>query len=265
MKTDRNNKRHIAQAEWIPLSTSIKLIFTRKRLFFWSALLVCLTITLTWLGDWLLTSYADTLQETLLPAEPSAAGIWGGIKHAAWATAAWFYLVISRVVSFYLAFILAYTITTPGYSFLSTAAEQMHAGEFFDADAAFSLAGVIRDILEGLKIALFGGVITIFALLLNVIPGIGQAAAFILYCYYSALMFLDYPASRRRWHLGDKIAWMRQHKGAVFRLGLGPAIISMIPLINIFAMALFFPLLTVHASLNFSAIEIAKKRQEQGL
>ncbi len=262
MTTDKN-QRHI-HASWIPLGTSIKLIFTRKRLFLWSALLICLTIFLTALGDWLLISYADELQARLLPAEPLASGIWGWIKHAAWAAGSWFFLVVSRVVSFYLSFLLAYTLTTPGYGFLSAAAEKMYAGEFFDEDAAFSIGGMLRDMLEGLKIALFGVVITIAAIFLNFIPVIGQIATFLLYCYYSAMMFFDYPASRRRWHLGKKISWIRQHSGPALRIGIGPALISMIPLINIFVMALFFPILTVHASLNFSAIEIARKRQEQG-
>jgi hypothetical protein len=33
----------------------------------------------------------------------------------------------------------------------------------------------------------------------------------------------------------------------------------MIPVVNIFAIALLFPLLTVHTTLNFSAIERAEK------
>lgn len=40
-----------------------------------------------------------------------------------------------------------------------------------------------------------------------------------------------------------------------FRLGIFPALISMVPIINIFFMALLFPLFTVHTTLNFIAIE----------
>jgi CysZ protein len=40
-----------------------------------------------------------------------------------------------------------------------------------------------------------------------------------------------------------------------FRLGIFPALISMVPVINIFFMALFFSLFTVHTTLNFIAIE----------
>lgn len=248
-------------AKWIPLSTSIKLIFTRKRLFFLSSLLICLTIGLTWLANWILLDYIDTLTAKFMPASSESAGIWGWVRHMAMVVGSWLYLVISRVASFYLAFLVAYTLTTPGYAFLSVAAEKMHAGDYFDEDAAFTLVGIMRDVLEGLKIALFGIVVTVIALFLNFIPAIGQAAAFLLYCYYSALMFLDYPVSRRRWSLGRKLLWIRRHSSPSFRLGVLPALLSMIPIINIFAMALFFPVLTVHASLNFSAIEVARKRQ----
>ena len=113
---------------------------------------------------------------------------------------------------------------------------------------------------EGIKIAVFGIVVTIVALFINFIPGIGQAAVFLLYTYYSALMFIDYPASRRRWSLGEKIGWLRNQSSPAFRIGVLPALVSMVPLLNIFAMALLFPILTIHATLNFSAIELAKKR-----
>ena len=51
----------------------------------------------------------------------------------------------------------------------------------------FPLAGFFADIFEGIKIAFFGIVVTIAALFVNFIPGIGQAVVFLLYTYYSAL------------------------------------------------------------------------------
>jgi CysZ protein len=72
-------------------------------------------------------------------------------------------------------------------------------------------------------------------------------------------MFVDYPTSRRSWSLGRKLRWLRTHSSPSFRLGVLPALISMIPVVNIFAIALLFPLLTVHTTLNFSAIERAEK------
>jgi CysZ protein len=49
------------------------------------------------------------------------------------------------------------------------------------------------------------------------------------------------------------------HRSAL-RIGIFPAIASIIPVLNIFLMALLFPLMTVHTTLNFLAIEKAESR-----
>ena len=143
------NNQNTPQTAWIPFSVSIKLMFTRQSLFLWSALLVCLTIGITWLGVCLLLDYIDALSSRFFPAAPEATGIWGWIKHAGWVAGNWLYLIISRIISFYLVFLLAYTITTPGYAFLGAAAEKIHAGEFFDEDAEYPK--LIQDILTESK------------------------------------------------------------------------------------------------------------------
>ncbi len=245
------------RAEWIPLSRSLFLIFTRKRLLGWSAVLVLLTIALTWLGFVLTVDFMDGFTGSFFSAAPADDTIWGWIKYRGWLAGKWLFLFVSRIVAFYFAFLVAYCMTTPGYVFLSSAAEKLHAGEYFDEEAGFTLPGFFRDILEGVKIAMLGVLVTISAIFLNFLPAVGQAAVFMLYVYYSALMFLDFPASRRRWSLGEKIGWLRTHSGPGFRLGIMPALISMVPVVNIFAMALLFPLLTVHTTLNFYAIEAA--------
>lgn len=246
-----------SHSEWIPLSHSLSLIFRRKRLFGWSFLLFLITITLTWIGYLVTVDLIDQLTGNFTAAAPATGSILGWIKYGGWLVSSWMFLIVSRIVAFYLAFLLAYSLSTPGYAFLSTAAEKMYTGTHFDAEAIFSFTGFFSDILEGIKIALFGILVTIAALFVNFIPGIGQAVVFLLYTYYSALLFVDYPASRRRWSLGRKLRWLRTHSSPAFRLGVLPALISMIPLVNIFAIALLFPLLTVHATLNFSAIELA--------
>ncbi len=246
-------------AGWIPLSSSLALMFRRKKLFGWSFLLFLITIVLTWIGYHITVGFIDQWTGNFTATAPAADGILGWIKHQGWVVATWLFLIVSRIVAFYLAFLFAYSLTTPGYAFLSTAAEKLYAGEHFGADEGFSVAGFLSDIFEGLKIAFFGILVTIAALFVNFIPGIGQILVFLMYTYYSALMFVDYPASRRRWSLGRKLGWLRSHSTPALRLGILPALISMIPLVNIFAIALLFPLLTVHTTLNFSAIELAEK------
>jgi len=241
------------------MTHSIGLIFRKKRLFGLSVLLFAVTVFLTWGGYQLAIDFVDGLTKSFFAHAPASDTIWGWIKNKGWIVAGYLYSVISRIVAFYLAFLVAYTLTTPGYSFLSSAAEKIHAGEFFDEDAAFTVGGILVDIWEGFKIALLGVLVTIIALLLNMVPAIGQAAAFVLYVYYSALMFVDLPASRRRWSLGHKLRWMRYHSQPMFRLGIFPALISMIPVLNVFVIALLFPLLTIHSAVNFAEIETAVK------
>jgi len=247
------------RVQWVPLTQSLSLIFRRKKLFGWSFLLFLTTITLTWLGYLFTVDYVDQLTGNFLTAAPATGTILGWIKYSGWLVSSWLFLVVSRIVAFYIAFLFAYSLSTPGYAFLSAAAEKLYAGEHVNGDAKFSVTGFFTDIFEGIKIAFFGLLVTVIALFVNFIPGIGQAIVFLLYVYYSALMFVDYPASRRRWALGRKLHWLRTHSSTSFRLGILPAVISMIPLVNIFAIALLFPLLTVHTTLNFSAIEFAKK------
>jgi CysZ protein len=261
----QSNVRPLPNPEWIPISRSMVLLLSRKRLFGLSFILILTTIGLTWIGYLFTVDFIDSLTGNFMSVAPAADTVWGWIKHKGWVVGNWLFLIVSRIVAFYFAFLLAYTLSTPGYAFLSASAEKIHAGDEFDPDAAFTLTGILRDIFEGIKIALFGIVVTVAALLVNFIPGVGQLAVILLYSYYSALMFIDYPTSRRRWSLGRKIDWLRSHGGPAFRIGFLPALVSMIPLVNIFAIALLFPVLTVHATLNFSAIELAKKMKARSI
>jgi len=259
----KNNTKQIsAPAKWLPLSYSLAFLLRSKRLMAWSAILILITFAFTWAGYAVTVDFVDGLTGSFFLAEPETNGIWGWTKYLGWEVMHWFFLIISRIVAFYLAFLLAYSLSAPGYVFLSTAAEKKHEGLEFKADAALNVKGLLIDLWEGLKIGMFGIVVTIGALMANFIPGVGQIVVFLLYCYYSALMFVDYPSSRRRWSLKRKISWLRTHNKQAFRLGVFPAIVSMVPVLNIFFIALLFPLMTVHCTLNFVAIEKYDKTEK---
>lgn len=248
-----------APVKWISLWSSLGFLFRSLKILGTSLLLVFLTFALTWGGYWLAVRYVDGQTAGFFQQIPEAVGILGWMKHFGWLLMKWTFFIISRIVAFYLAFILAYTLSAPGYVFLSSATEKKYAGRAFAEDAAFTLKGIVTDILEGWKIGVLGLVVTLVALTANFIPVFGQVVVLLLYTYYSALMFLDYPTSRRRWTLGRKIGWLRRHGRDAFRLGILPAVVSLIPFVNIFCMALLFPLLTVYATLNFSALEQAEQ------
>lgn len=191
---------------------------------------------------------------------PSTTTIWGWIKHKGWLVLKGLFIIISRIAAFYLAFLIAYTLTSPGYVVLSIAAERLHMGKFYQMGDAFTISSFFKDLFEAIKIGLFGILVTAFAFIISFFPGFGPIIAFLLYAFYSALLFVDFPASRRQWSLGQKISWIIKHKNPAFRLGILPAAVTMIPLLNIFLLALLFPLLTVHTTLNFTQINREKAK-----
>ena len=255
-----NTQPKPAVAPTIPLSTSVSFLLGRKQLLGWSILLIALTAVLTWTGYLLTTGLVDHYTASFFEDGPTRQSWWGWIKYGGWLVAKYLYVLVTRIIAFFLAFLLAYTLTTPFYSFLSNSAEKIFWGKEFQEDDGFSLAGIVKDLFEGAKIAIFGLLITVVALAVGFIPIVGQLAVFLIYTFYSALMFVDYPASRRRWGLGKKLLWLRHYSGHTFRLGLIPAAVSMIPLLNVFLLAFIFPLFTVHAALNFSAVELSRSR-----
>ncbi len=251
---------------WVPLFTSLLFVLGHVRILGWSLLLVGITAGLTWGGYIAAIDLVNMYAGSLLRHPPVSAGIYGWLMDKGWLVLHFFFLLVTRVVSFYLAFLVAYCLTSPGYVFLSTATEKIYQGESFTFAAGDGFRGIAIDMLEGCKIGLVGIFVTIIALFANGIPLVGPVLVLLIYIFYSALMFVDYPASRTRWSLGRKIGWVKQYPGRAFRLGIFPAFVSMVPVLNIFLMALLFPLFTVHTTLNFIAIErrhgVAKKQGE---
>lgn len=253
--------RSTVHPQWYSIGYSLGFMLRKKRLLGWSLLLFLATVAITAACFDLSTDYIDSLAGSFLVSPPDTSTIWGMIKHQGWLAGKYLFIIITRIVSFYLAFLIAYCVTSPGYVFLSIAAEKLHAGKEFIPDDNISLKLIVIDLLEGIKIGLFGIIVSIVALMMNFIPLIGQGIIFILYTYYSALMFIDYPASRKHWSLGRKISWVRTHSSDSFRIGLVPALISMIPVLNIFLLSFMFPLLTIYSTLNFTAIELAESKR----
>jgi len=218
-------------------------------------MLVVLTGTLTWIGYLEAIHLVDGWTGNFILHPPEGTGIGGWFIVKGWVILKYLFLAVSRVAAFYLAFLTAYCLTCPGYVFLSTATEKKYRGGSLTNEQGLSLSGIITDLIEGCKIGILGLLVTIIALVINFIPLVGQGLVFLLYTFYSALMFVDYPASNRRWSLGRKIAWINANRNRSFRLGLLPALITLIPIINILFLALLFPLFTVHTTLNFMVVE----------
>ncbi|MCK5915866.1 MAG: EI24 domain-containing protein [Deltaproteobacteria bacterium] len=236
--------------KWLPLSFSLRFLFGNFRILLWSLALILVTALLTWAGYLLTVDLVNGLLGDFFQQAPDRAGIIGWFQLQGWQLLKILFLLISRVIAFYLAFLLAYTLTAPGYAFLSNAVEKRYLGDKF-SDDIFTWSVVLQDLLEGCKIAFFGVLVTVAAIFLNFLPLLGSVLVVFLYIFYSTLMLIDYPASRRHLSLGEKLGWLKKHWFKALRLGWMPALISMIPVVNIFLLALFFPLFAVHATLNY--------------
>ncbi|MGL1932102.1 MAG: EI24 domain-containing protein [Desulfotalea sp.] len=247
-------KQNATYPPWISIFTSISFIFKKKNLLGWSLLLSVVTIISTWICFSILTSYIDSFSNGLFQPNEAANTWLATLQIWFYSFLKWFYYIGTRIIGFYISFLIAYSVTSPGYYFLSHAAEKIYAGDDFDPDAALNLKGFLIDLWEGIKIALLGIIVSIFALSLNFLPLFGQLAILLVYTLYSTLIFIDYSASRRRWSLRKKINWVRNNLLISIRIGILPAFASLIPVLNIFFMALLFPIMTVHATLNFSQI-----------
>ena len=244
---------------WLSLGFSLRFLCRNFNLLALSLLLMCVTALLTWLGYLLTIHFADGMTARFFQHTPEAAGIIGWLKLKGWWLLKGLFYLVSRVIAFYLAFLVAYSLTSPGYSFLSLSAEKRFLGHDFADDQGFSWGVIVKDLVEGCKIGLFGLGVTLVAFFLSLVPGLGSGLVILIYILYSALMFIDYPASRQHWSLGEKLGWIRRRWTRALRLGWLPALVSMIPLVNIFFMALLFPLFTVHATINF----VADRREEE--
>ncbi len=251
----RASSARYLRGTWVPLSSSLGFLVRHVKLLALGLLLVLLTGLLTWIGYLGAIDLINGLTGHFFQQPPAGEGLWGWLQTWGWLALKFVFVLVTRVVAFYLAFLLAYCLTTPGYVLLSNATEKIYLGGAFPAEGGFSVAGVITDLVEGIKIGIVGILVTVVALFANFIPVIGQGVVFLIYTFYSALMFVDYPASSLRWSLGRKIRWVVRHRNRSFRLGFLPALVSMIPLVNIFFMALLFPLFTVHTTLNFMSVE----------
>ncbi len=168
---------------WIPLHVSLAFLIKNPRILGWSTLLVVLTGTLTWLGYLKAILLVDGWTGHFFLHPPDTEAWWAWFSVKGWLVLKYFFLAVSRIVAFYLAFLTAYCLTCPGYVFLATATEKKYTGGHLTADQGLTLRGTLIDFVEGCKIGLLGLFVTVIALLLNFIPMIGQGLVFLLYTF----------------------------------------------------------------------------------
>ena len=244
--------------KWISLRDNIRFIFSRPTLIAWSIVLLAATALVTFLGYTFILSGFEALTGNFFKAPPNG----GAFLQFSWHILLWLYLISTRLVSFYIALLLSYTVTFPAYMFLSNGVEKIDAGDSFDSQEGFDISIIIDDLLEGVKIALFGIVVSLILFFVTFLPVLGTVIAFVVFIFYSTLLFIDFPASRRHWTLSAKLRWLYAHPLLSLRIGFIPALVGMVPIMNVLFIALLSPVLTVHATRNFVAVtdnELQKK------
>lgn len=150
-------------------------------------------------------------------------------------------LLLAVLLSYALVLVTGGLVASPFNDFLSERTERILTGveQFPESDE--SVAGqILRSAVSSGSIALTYAVIMVPILLLNLIPGIGNAAATILggavSAFFLALEYTDPVLERYRFRVRDKFGMIRSHLALTGSFGLGTSLLLWIPLLNFLCM-----------------------------
>jgi CysZ protein len=151
--------------------------------------------------------------------------------------------------------VLSSVVAAPFNDALSEAVEHISTG---GSAPPFSvrqmLVDVVRTIrLELLKVLVYLAVVGPMFLASLLIPGLGSLISlvgFVLTAVYLGIDYIDWPAARRNWSVGDRIAFTRRQLPAVAGFGMGVWVLLFIPLVNL----LFMPAAVAGGTMLFLAL-----------
>ncbi len=213
-------------------------------------------VAVNYAGAWYLTSFTSTEFSKAFVSwwhAPALTNTWSYIWYGLWWAGFWAAKLAVLGLTFYLAFLLIYILISPVYSWLSRISEKKASGTVVETD--FSIKQLWFDLKEALKIGMFSLVLSLIALAFLFVPVFGSIASLIVYLYTYAVLFLDYVASRKGLTLRQKLHWTTRHPCFTATLGWFPALLSYIPIINQFMIAIVFPFFVIYATLNFMALD----------
>jgi len=163
--------------------------------------------------------------------------------------------ILITLLGFILVLLLSSVVAAPFNDALSEAVERMLTGA---PPPSFSLRRMTADLvrtvrLELLKVLVYLAVVGPMFLASFFIPGLGQIvslAGFVLTAVYLGIDYIDWPAARRNWSVGDRLAFTRRQIPAVAGFGLGVWVLLFIPLVNL----LFMPAAVAGGTMLFLAL-----------
>jgi CysZ protein len=137
--------------------------------------------------------------------------------------------------------LLSSVVAAPFNDALSEAVERILTG---GSAPPFSFRRMMADVLrtiriEALKVFVYAGVVGPMFLASFFVPVIGQVISivgFVLTAVYLGTDYVDWPAARRDWSVGDRIRFVRAQLPAVAGFGTGVWVLLFVPLLNLFFM-----------------------------
>ena len=149
--------------------------------------------------------------------------------------------VLITLLGLVLVVVLSSVVAAPFNDALSEAVEHILTG---GSPPPFSfkrmLADVVRTIrLEIGKVLLYAAIVGPMFLASFLVPGIGQVISIVgfgLTAIFLGIDYVDWPAARRDWSVGDRVAFTRRQLPAVAGFGTGVWVLLFIPLVNLFFM-----------------------------
>jgi len=188
-----------------------------------------------------------------------AAGWLGGLLSAVRWLIELFAGILITLLGLVLVLVLSSVVAAPFNDALSEAVEHILTGE---PAPPFSFRRMIADVartirLELLKVLIYLAVVGPMFLASFFIPGLGQVISlvgFALTAVYLGIDYVDWPAARRDWSVGDRVHFTRSELPAVAGFGTGVWVLLFIPLINL----LFMPAAVAGGTMLFLAAQHPK-------
>ena len=149
--------------------------------------------------------------------------------------------ILLTLLGLVLVLVLSSVVAAPFNDALSEAVEIILTGE---PAPPFSFSHMVADVvrtirLELLKVLVYLAVVGPMFVASFFIPGLGQLIslfAFALTAVYLGIDYVDWPAARRDWSVGDRLTFTRRQLPAVAGFGTGVWVLLFIPLVNLFFM-----------------------------
>lgn len=171
--------------------------------------------------------------------------------------------ILFTLLGLVLVLVLSSIVAAPFNDALSEAVEHIVTGR---SAPAFSFARMLVDVgrairIEVLKVFIYAVVVGPMFVASFFIPGIGQIISLVgfgLTAIYLGIDYVDWPAARRSWSVGDRMALARRQLPAIAGFGTGVWALLFIPVVNLF----FMPAAVAGGTILFLSLVPGEKSEQ---